>query len=153
MVAQGYNQKYGIDYDETFSPVVRFESVRALIALAAKRRLRLHQLDVKTAFLNGELKEEIYMNQPDGFAAKSKENLVCKLKKSIYGLKQSSRCWNEALSEHLKKLGLKQSSHDPCIYVSNSGGEIIIAVYVDDIIIAGKTEEVIKKNVWNSQYI
>ena len=80
-------------------------------------------------------------------------DLQPKVKRTIYGSKQSSRCLNEALSEHLKKLGLKQSSHDPCIYVSNSGGDIIIAVYVNDIIIAGKTEEVIKKNVWNSRYI
>ena len=74
---------------------MRFKSVCALIALAAKEKLHLHQLDVTTAFLNGELKEEIYMKQPDGFAVKGNEHLVSKLKKSIYGLKQSSRCWNE----------------------------------------------------------
>ena len=91
MVAQGYNQKYGIDYDETFCPVVRFESVRTLIALAAKHKFQLHQLDVATAFLNGELKEEIYMKQPEQFEAKGKEHFVCKLKRSVYGLKQSSR--------------------------------------------------------------
>ena len=148
LVAQGYNQRHGIDYDETFSPVVRFESVRALIALAAKKKLHLHQLDVATAFLNGELKEEIYMKQPEGFAFKGKEHLVCKLKKSIYGLKQSPRCWNEALDNHLKKMGFKQSNYDPCIYMLNSGGEIVvIAVYVDDIIIAGKTEEIVQQYI------
>ena len=148
LVAQEYNQRYGIDYDETFCPVVKFESVRALIALAANKKLHLHQLDVTTAFLNGELKEEIYMKQPDGFAVKGNEHLVCKLKKSIYGLKQSSRCWNEALDKHLKKMCFKQSSYDPCIYVLNSGGEIVItAVCVDDIIIAGKTEEIIQQYI------
>ena len=145
LVAQGYNQRYGIDYDETFCPVVRFESVCALIALAAKKKLHLHQLDVTTAFLNGELKEEIYMKQPDGFVVKGNEHLVCKLKKSVYGLKQSSRSWND---KHLKKMGFKQSSYDPCIYVLNSGGEIvIIAVYIDDIIIAGNTEEIVQQYI------
>ena len=127
---------------------MRFESVRALIALAAKKKLHLHQLDVTAAFLNGELKEEIYMKQLDGFAVKGNEHLVCKLKKSIYGLKQSSRCWNEALNKHLKKMGFKQSSYDPCIYMLNSGGQIvIIAVYINDIIIAGKTEEIIQQYI------
>ena len=138
--------KYGIDYDETFCPVLRFESVQTLIALAAEYKLQLHQLDVATAFLNGELKEEIYMKQPEQFEVKGKEHLVCKLKRSIYGLKQSSRCWNEALDKHLKKMGFKQSKNDPCIYILNSGGEIfIIAVYVHDIILAGKTSEHIQK--------
>ena len=113
LVAQGYNQKYGIDYDETFCPVVRFELVQTLIALAAVHKLQHHQLDVTTAFLNGELKEEIYMKQPEQFEGKGKEHLVCKLKRSIYGLKQSSRCWNEALDKHLKKMGFKQSENDP----------------------------------------
>lgn len=79
-VAQGFLQKHGIDYDETFCPVVRFESVRTVIALAAQLDLRLHQLDITTAFLNGELKEEIYITQPEGFKVKNKEHLVCKLK-------------------------------------------------------------------------
>ena len=84
--------RYGIDYDETFCPVLRFESVQTLIALAAEYKLQLHQLDVATAFLGGELKEEIYMKQPEQFEVKRKEYLVCKLKRSLYGLKQSSRC-------------------------------------------------------------
>ena len=145
LVAQGCNQKYGIDYDETFCPVVRFESVRALIALAAKQKLQLHHLDVATAFLTGELDEEIFMKQPQQFEEKGKESLVCKLKRSIYGLKQSSRCWNEALDKHLKKMGFRQSNNDPCIYILQSGGEtFIIAVYVDDIILAGNTSESIQ---------
>ena len=92
LVAQGFSQKFGDEYDETFCPVVRFESVRTIIALAAQHGLKLHQMDVTTAFLNGELKEEIYMKQPEGFIAKGKEHLVCKLNRSIYGLKQSPRC-------------------------------------------------------------
>jgi len=142
LVAQGYNQKYGVDYDETTSPVVRFESIRTLIALAAKYGLHLHQLDISTAFLNGELKEDIYMKQPEGFQVKGKEHLVCKLKKSIYGLKQSPRCWNEALDKQLKNMKFKQSANDPCIYILQSGEEVfIIAVYVDDIILCGKNQD------------
>ena len=89
MVAQGYTQRYGQDYDETFSPVVRAESIRTIIAHAANNKMLLHQIDIKTAFLNGNLKEEVFMKQPEGFVVKGQEHLVCKLKKSIYGLEQS----------------------------------------------------------------
>ncbi|KAF2360595.1 Reverse transcriptase RNA-dependent DNA polymerase [Trinorchestia longiramus] len=137
LVAQGYARKFGVDYDGTFSPVVRFESVRAVLALAAKHNLQLHHLDVATAFLNGELSEEIYLTQPEGFVSEGNENLLCKLSKSLYGLKQSPKCWNTALDGHLKQLGFKQSKNVAYIYtrVSNKG-LCIIAVYVDDIIIA-----------------
>ena len=94
-----------MDYDETFSPVVRFESIRTVVALAVQRGLKLHQMDVISAFLNGELEDEVYMKQPEGFAVRGKERLVCKLNKSLYGLKQSSRCWNSILDEHLKSNG------------------------------------------------
>ena len=108
LVAQGFLQKRGVDYDETFCTVVRFESVRTVIALAAKHDLKLHQLDITTAFLNGELNEDIYMKQPEGFEVKGKEHLVCKLNRSLYGLKQSPRCWNKALKNQLKKMHFKQ---------------------------------------------
>ncbi len=91
LVAKGYAQKYGINYDETFSPVVRFSSIRALLALAVQNDMLIHQMDVVTAFLNGNLDEEIYMQQPDGYIKPGEEHLVCKLKKSLYGLKQSPR--------------------------------------------------------------
>jgi hypothetical protein len=144
LVAQGYSQQYGLDYDETFSPVVRGESVRTVIAMAAKNNLVLHQMDVTTAFLNGTLKEEVYMKQPEGFVTKGKEHLVCKLKKSIYGLKQSPRCWNAALDGHLRKIGFIQSTSDPCIYTADEG-LVILAVYVDDIILAAKSEQHLNK--------
>lgn len=140
LVAQGYSQQCGLDYDETFSPVVRTESVRTVIALAAKNNLLLHQMDVTTAFLNGTLKEEVYMKQPKGFIKEGKEHLVCKLNKSIYGLKQSPRCWNTVLDDHLCKIGFTQSTSDPCIYTSE-GESVIIAVYVDDIILAAGSEQ------------
>ena len=92
LLAQGYSQKYGIDYDETFSPVPRFSSIRTLLAYAAEQGMLVHQMDVVTAFLNGDLKEEIYMEQPSGFTQPGEERLVCKLKKSLYGLKQAPCC-------------------------------------------------------------
>ena len=145
LVAKGFTQKSGIDYDEMFCPVVRFESIRTIIALAAKHNLRLHQVEIATAFLNGEQKEDIFMKQQEGFEIKGKEHMVCTLKRSIYGLKQSSRCWNQATDKHLKKMGFKPSRNDPCIYTLNSGGDVIIlAVYVDDIILVGKSTEKIR---------
>ena len=141
LVAQGFTQRYGDDYDETFCPVVRFESLRAVLALAVKNGLKLHQVDVTTAFLNGSLEEEVYMKQPEGFIEPGSENLVCRLKKSIYGLKQSPRCWNLALDSKVKEIGLSQSSHDPCIYYKNEKGNmLVVCVYVDDIILAGQQE-------------
>ena len=110
LVAKGYSQKYGIDYDETFSPVVRFSSIRTLMAFAAENKIIIHQMDVEIAFLNGELEENIYMEQPEGYVEKGKENLICKLKKSLYGLKQSPRCWNRTFANYLKEIEFKQGS-------------------------------------------
>ena len=141
LVAQGFTQKFGVDYDQTFSPVVSFESVRSVIAIAAKNGLKLHQMDVKTAFLNGELNEEIYLRQPEGFVVKGYEDHVCKLKRSIYGLKQSARCWNVELDKKLKNMGFKQCESDPCIYIKEAKEEYcVIAVYVDDLIVGGESE-------------
>ncbi len=98
--AKGYSQTYGIDYVETFSPVVKFSSIRALLAYAVQNNMQIHQMDVVTTFLNRELNEDIYMEQPEGYTLKGKEHLVCKLRKSLYGLKQSPRCWNATFSEH-----------------------------------------------------
>ena len=123
LVAQGYSQRHGIDYDETFSPVVRFESIRTVVVLSVQRGLKLHQIDVTSAFLNGELEDEVYMKQPEGFEVEGKEDLVYKLKKSLYGLKQSSRCWNSVLDEHLKSIGFVQTESDPCIYVKVKDGD------------------------------
>ena len=121
LVAQGFSQKRGLDYDETFSPVVRFESFRCLVAVAVRKCLKLHQLDITAAFLTGRLEEEVFMRQPEGFVEEGKEHLVCKLKQSLYGLKQSPRCWNSTLDAHLKGMGYVQSTNDPCIYTTSEG--------------------------------
>ena len=141
LVAQGFTQKYGTDFDKTFCPVVRQESLRLLMALSVQHGLTLHQIDVTTTFLNGKLDKEVYMQQSNGYVCKGKEKYVCKLNKSIYGLKQSPRCWNLTLDTYLKKLKFfVQTASDPCIYYRKTGGDIMyVGVYVDDIILAGKT--------------
>ena len=145
LVAKGFSQKVGMDYDETFCPVVRQESLRTLIAIAQQKGMKLHQVDVSTAFLNGLLEEEVYMQQPPGFIKEGEEHLVCKLNKSIYGLKQAPRCWNMALDAYLKELRFEQTKSDPCIYVSTEGETFYLGVYVDDIVLAGTTEERIRE--------
>ena len=138
LVAKGYAQKYGIDYDETFSPVVRFSSIRLLLAFAVQNDLLIHQMDVETAFLNGKLDDEIYMQQPEGYVKPGEEHLVCKLEKSLYGLKQSSRCWNKAFRECVEKIGFTQASADPCVVIRKEDALTIIAVHVDDLMILTK---------------
>lgn len=134
LVVKGCSQRQGIDYEETFAPVIRYNTLRFLIALAAKHNLEIRQLDAVTAFLNGELKEDIYMKQPNEFSDGTKQ--VCKLQKSLYGLKQASRIWNEALNSVLVKFGLKRNDADQCVYHRIEGESIIIvAVYVDDVVI------------------
>ena len=136
LVAQGFSQKEGLDYTETFAPVARLGTIRALIALGVHRNMQMHQMDVKTAFLNGKLKEDIFMRQPEGFIEPGKEHLVCHLKRSIYGLKQSPRCWYEELYIHLANLSFKQCQFDPCVFYKwKDGNLIIITVYVDDLIL------------------
>jgi hypothetical protein len=145
LVAKGYAQKYGIDYDETFSPVVRFSSIRLLLTFAVQRDMLIHQMDAVTAFLNGKLDEEIYMEQPDGYIKPGQEQLVCKLKRSLYGLKQSPRCWNKAFQEYMGCIGFAQSAADPCVYIKIANVLTIVAVYVDDLIVISETAEEMEK--------
>ena len=110
LVAKGYTQKEGIDYDETFSPVAMLKSIRILLSIAAYYDYEIWQMDVKTAFLNGNLEEEIYMLQPEGFLTKNQKHMVCKLKRSIYGLKQASRSWNIRFDQAIKSYGFEKKS-------------------------------------------
>ena len=141
LVAQGYSQAEGIDYHEVFSLVVRNTSIRTLLALANTCDWEVHQMDVHTAFLQGDLDEEIYMKQPDGYTDEENPNHVCKLKKSLYGLKQAARCWNSAIDGYLKSDGYKQVEADPCLYIKSvkqQNGKInfvILSLHVDDILL------------------
>lgn len=140
LVVKGCSQRRGIDYTETFSPVVRYASIRFLVAMAARLDLDIDQMDVVTAFLQGDLKEEVYMKQPDSLEDGTER--VCRLRKSLYGLKQASRCWNEKLGAVLKKAGLTCSSVDTCIYFRiNASDILIVAVYVDDLLIFSNHEK------------
>jgi hypothetical protein len=146
LVAKGYSQVEGLDYTETFAPVAKFTSIRVLLALAAAHDWEVHHMDVKTAFLNGDLEEEVYMDQPEGFQEVGKEDLVCRLKKSLYGLKQAPRAWNIKLHEELSKLGFIRLEADHSVYArGSSNGQTYLLVYVDDMLIVGSCHEVVKE--------
>jgi hypothetical protein len=147
LVAKGYAQKEGIDYNEIFSPVVKHSSIRILLALVAQFDLELVQLDVKTAFLHGNLSEEIYIRQPEGYEEKGKEGLVCKLNKSLYGLKQSPRQWYLRFDKFMKDQDYTRSHYDHCVYHKKlSGGTYVyLLIYVDDMLIASSDITEIRK--------
>lgn len=146
LVAKGCSQKFGIDYNETFSPVVRYSSLRLILACAVEYGLYVHQMDVTTAYLNGNLSEDIYMAQPELFVDVKNPNKVCKLNKTIYGLKQAGREWNAKLDSVLKSIGFKQCNSDSCVYTMNIKQQRnIIAVYVDDILLAISSEQLLNK--------
>ncbi|VVT49819.1 uncharacterized protein SAPINGB_P002459 [Magnusiomyces paraingens] len=125
LVCIGFSQVEGIDYTETFAPVVRYETVRIVLAIAAQFGFQVHHMDVETAFLNGDLKEDIYMRQPKGFVVKGQESKVCHLKKSLYGLKQAPLCWNEKIHGALVKLGFIRNESDYGVYTKGSGSTIV----------------------------
>ena len=145
LVAKGFSQKYGIDYDETFAPVAKFTSIRAVLSMAAKHNLKLHQMDVKTAFLNGVLGEDIFMVQPEGYVDKDHPDYVCKLKRSLYGLKQSPRMWNQTIDDFMLKIEFKKCQSDHCIYIKRTDKEmIVVVIYVDDLILASNDDELLE---------
>src|SRR5438270_549399 len=152
LVAKGYTQREGIDYEETFSRVVRFASLRAILAIVAKLDLELVQMDIKTAFLHGELDEEIFMDQPEGFRSEGQESKVCRLKRSIYGLKQSSRQWYLRFHRAVLTYGFTMIEQDHCVYLKRSKvGFLILTLYVDDILMASNDKKLISETkVWLS---
>ncbi|KAM0001536.1 putative RNA-directed DNA polymerase [Helianthus debilis subsp. tardiflorus] len=146
LVAKGYTQTYGIDYSETFSPVAKINTIRVLFSIAANKQWPLHQFDVKNAFLHGELEEEVYMEAPPGFTESFKPGEVCRLKKSLYGLKQSPRAWFGRFTLAMKKYGFKQSNSDHTLFLKQRGKLITcLIIYVDDMIVTGNDEEKMKR--------
>ncbi|KAM1541869.1 hypothetical protein ACFX15_011235 [Malus domestica] len=146
LVAQGFSQEQGVDYSETFSPVVRHTTVRIVIALAAINHWDLRQLDIKNAFLHGELQEDIYMKQPQGFVDVTKPTHVCKLIKSLYGLKQAPRAWNSKFTSYLPAMGFKASTSDSSLFVKQCEKDmVILLLYVDDIIITGSNSSTVQR--------
>ncbi|GKA90016.1 zinc finger, CCHC-type containing protein [Tanacetum coccineum] len=143
LVIQGFKQKSGIDYFDTYAPVARISTIRLLIAMASIHNLIIHQMDVKTTFLNGQLEEEVYMNQPLGFILPGNENKVCKLVKSLYGLKHAPKQWHQKFDEVVLSNGYLLNQADKCVYskFDASGKGVIICLYVDDMLIFG-TEQV-----------
>lgn len=141
LVAQGFSQKFGVDYDEVFAPVARTETFRILLTVAGKNGFGLKQYDFKTAFLNGELKEEIFMRPPQGVPSDGK---VLKLKKSLYGLKQAAKVWHDSLHGVLVEHGCVQSQHDKCLYVATkSDSKVFLIVHVDDLLVAFNDESLL----------
>ncbi|GJR75321.1 retrovirus-related pol polyprotein from transposon TNT 1-94 [Tanacetum coccineum] len=147
LVAKGYAQKDGIDYNKVFSLVVKHPSIRILLATVAQLDLELVQMDVKTAFLHGDLEKEIYMVQPEGFKVARKEHEVCKLHKSLYGLKQSPRQWYKQFNKFMMESKYKRSKYDHCVYLKKlqDGSFVYLILYVDDMLIASQSSDEIEK--------
>ena len=144
LVAKGYRQKEGLDFFDTYSPVTRITSIRMLIAITAIHNFEIHQMDVKITFLNGDLDEEIYMEQPKGFVVKEQEKKVCRLIKSLYGLKQAPKQWHEKFDHTMLSNGFKINECDKCVYVkSTNDSHVIVCLYVDDMLIMGTNKNII----------
>jgi hypothetical protein len=148
LVAKGFTQREGIDYTETFSPVSNKDSFQIVMALVAHYDLELHQMDVKIVFLNGDLQENVYMAQSEGFVMKGKEHMGYKLKKSIYGLKQASRQWYLKFDEVIKKFGFIKNQVDNYIYIKiKESMFIILVLYVDDILLACSDKNLLHETI------
>ncbi|WVZ93676.1 hypothetical protein U9M48_039640, partial [Paspalum notatum var. saurae] len=140
----GFRQKEGIDYEETFAPVARLEAIRILLAFAASKGFKLQQMDVKSAFLNGFIEEEVYVRQPPGFESAKFPNRVYKLRKALYGLKQAPRAWYARLKSFLLKSGFVMGSVDKTLFLLSHGGDtLIVQIYVDDIIFGGSSHALV----------
>nr|GEW07417.1 retrovirus-related Pol polyprotein from transposon TNT 1-94 [Tanacetum cinerariifolium] len=146
LVAKGYAQKEGVDFEESFAPVARLEAVRLFIAYAAHKSFTVYQMDVKTAFLYGPLKEEVYVNQPDGFVDPYHPDKVYRLKKALYGLKQAPRAWYDEQSNFLVSKGFSKGSIDPTLFITKHRGDIfLVQIYVDDIIFGSTNPNLSKR--------
>jgi hypothetical protein len=146
LMAKCYTQKEGEDFFDTYLPVARLTTIRVLLSLAASHNLLIHQMNVKTTFLNGELKEKIYMTQSDGFVVKGQKDKECKLQKSLYGMKQAPKQWHEKFDSTLISVGFSVNEADRCMYYRHGGGQrVILCLYVNDILIFGTSLNVINE--------
>ena len=143
LVAKGFLQVEGIDYSETYAPVAKMNSIHLVLSLVASQHWSVYQMDVKSAFLHGDLHEEIYMEQPPGFVQDS--SLVCRLRRSLYGLKQAPRAWYEKMDNFLLSIDFARCHSDPTVYIQKEGTDLLILVlYVDDLILTGSSSSMIQ---------
>lgn len=146
LVVKGYAQIFGVDYSDTFTPVSRLDTIRLVLVVAAQQGWKVFQLDVKSAFLNGVLQEEIYVEQPEGFVMHGEEDKVYLLKKSLYGLKQAPRAWYSRINEHLLSIGFVKSLSEATLYVKHKGKKfLIVSLYVDDLLVTGDDTRLVEE--------
>jgi hypothetical protein len=137
---------FGVDFSETFAPVARLDTIRKLLALAAQNAWKIYQLDVKSAFLNGYLEEEIYVEQPEGFKVEGREDKIYLLRKALYGRKQALRAWYSRIDEYLQGLGFVKSPSEATLYVKEACGNLLTdSLYVDDMLVPGSNEILVKE--------
>ncbi|KAL9258168.1 Retrovirus-related Pol polyprotein from transposon TNT 1-94-like protein [Drosera capensis] len=138
LVAKGYVQRQGIDFEKVFAPVAKLDTVRVILALAANRSWEVHHMDIKSAFVNEKLEEEVYVTQLEGFEVQGQKHLVYRLSKALYGLRQAPRAWNTRLDKNLKELGFTRCSQEQVVYTRSEGDAVlIVGVYIDDLIVTG----------------
>ena len=147
LVAKGCSQQPGVNFHETFAPVARLDTIRTITTVATQKDWLLYQLDIKSAFLNGKLEEEIYVEQPQGFVVDGEENKVYKLKKALYGLKQAPRAWYTQIDNYFIENGFIRSKSESTLYVKNKDNSqiLIVALYVDDLIFTRNDEKMVEK--------
>eukprot|EP00253_Pinus_taeda_P022752 PITA_22752 len=147
LVCKGYAQQEGIDFEETFAPVARLEAIRMFLALSSFQNFKFFQMDVKSAFLNGDLEEEVYIEQPDGFILGNDPNLVCRLKKALYGLKQAPRAWYYRLDKYLQQQGFSKGSADSNLYLKIENDKLLILV-VRDLLVSNQVSQADFEEIW-----
>jgi hypothetical protein len=155
LVAKGYSQEEGVDFDETFAPVARLEAIRIFLAFAAHHEFKVYQMDVKSAFLNGELEEVVYVYQPPGFINEEKPHWVYRLNKALYGLRQAPRAWYDTLTKHLLNNGFKRGTIDNTLFILHDKSDILLVqIYVDDIVFGSTNEKMCKhfSEIMSSEY-
>jgi hypothetical protein len=147
-VLQGFTQRLGVDYDETFNPVIKFATVRTILTLVLSRDWAIHQLDVKNAFLHGTLMETVYCSQPTGFVDEAHPDLVCRLNRSLYGLKQAPRAWYSRFTSYLASIGIVKAKSDMSLFIYRHGDDtVFLLLYIDDIVLTASTTDLLHRMI------